>query len=76
MRGGGIVNPSVTRKLVTNASIPLAVPEKRFGLPPILALFDRCASLASLHPPPAALGDAAPYTGEPLKSQPPHDFFS
>ena len=25
----------------------------------ILAFFDRCASLTSLYPPPAALGDAA-----------------
>ena len=40
-------------------ALPLAVPEKRFGLPPILAFFDRCASLTSLYPPPVALGDAA-----------------
>ena len=35
---------------------PVAVPEKICGLTLILDFFDRCHSLASLHPPPAAVG--------------------
>ena len=35
---------------------PVAVPEKIFGLTLILDFFDRCHSLASLAPPPAAVG--------------------
>ncbi|MBP5618794.1 MAG: hypothetical protein J6X61_06610, partial [Clostridia bacterium] len=38
---------------------PLAVPDKRGGLTLILALVDRGANLASLHPPPAAVGSVA-----------------
>ena len=35
---------------------PVAVPEKIIGLTLILDFFDRCHSLASLFPPPAAVG--------------------
>ena len=38
---------------------PLAVPEKRCGLTPILAFFDRCANPCSLLHPPDALAGAA-----------------
>jgi len=36
-----------------------AVPEKIIGLTLILDFFDRCTQIASLHPPPAALGNLA-----------------
>ena len=36
-------------------ALPVAVPEKIFGLTLILDFFDRCHSLGSLHPPPAAV---------------------
>ena len=36
-------------------SLPVAVPDKIFGLTPILDFIDRCHSLRSLHPPQAAL---------------------
>ena len=42
--------------LASSASPPLAVPEKAFGLSPLLVFFDRCANSASLHLPPEALG--------------------
>ena len=54
-------------------SVPLAVPEKRFGHSLILAFFDRCAVRASLLPPPAALGADAPEGeafGESIKAFP------
>ena len=38
---------------------PLAVPEKIFGLPPLLDFFDRCANPCSLYPPQAALAGVA-----------------
>ena len=41
-------------------NIPLAVPEKIIGLTLILNFFDRYDSLASLHPPLAALGSLPP----------------
>ena len=39
--------------------LPLAVPEKIFGLALSLDFFDRCANPCSLHPPPAALAGVA-----------------
>ena len=36
-------------------SFPIAVPDKIFGLTLILDFIDRCHSLSSLHPPPAAV---------------------
>ena len=36
-------------------SFPVAVPDKIFGLTLILDFIDRCHSLSSLHPPPAAV---------------------
>ena len=39
---------------------PVAVPEKIFGLTPILDFFDRCHSLRSLYPPQAALPSLPP----------------
>ena len=39
---------------------PVAVPEKIIGLTLILDFFDRCHSLGSLHPPPAALPSLPP----------------
>ena len=44
-------------KIATGALVAqLAVPDKIFGLTRILDFIDRCASNASLHLPPAALG--------------------
>ena len=47
---------SLTRTWVTaTTSFPVAVPDKIFGLTLILDFIDRCHSLSSLHPPPAAV---------------------
>ena len=47
---------SLTRTWVTApTSFPVAVPDKIFGLTLILDFIDRCHSLSSLHPPPAAV---------------------
>ena len=41
--------------LRASARLPVAVPEKIFGLALLLDFFDRGHSLTSLHPPPAVL---------------------
>ena len=47
---------SLTRTWVTApTSFPVTVPDKIFGLTLILDFIDRCHSLSSLHPPPAAV---------------------
>ena len=48
------------RRAKEGCFISLAVPEKIIGLALILDFFDRCDSLVSLHPPPAALGSLPP----------------
>ncbi|MBR5479324.1 MAG: hypothetical protein IKU84_04025, partial [Clostridia bacterium] len=45
----------------TNIGTSVAVPEKIFGLTLFLDFFDRCHSLRSFHPPPAALPSLPPY---------------
>ena len=59
IRGFASDDAYVVARAIIWQNHPLAVPEKRIGLPLILAFFDRCASPASLHPPLAALGGAA-----------------
>ena len=46
--------------LRASARLPVAVPEKIFGLALLLDFFDRGHSLTSLHPPPAALSSLPP----------------
>ena len=47
---------ALTRTWVTApTSFPVAVPDKIFGLTLFLDFIDRCHSLSSLHPPPAAV---------------------
>ena len=50
-----MVGSSIRTWVTAPTSFPVAVSDKIFGLTLILDFIDRCHSLSSLHPPPAAV---------------------